>query len=445
MWPFMESKENSKHPQQHHHHHHQQQQQQMPYEILQSAAAAAAPSSSTQVNFMNKGTTGAYDLGDLDQALLLYLEGQDQQQSSSSGITPPTLNIFPSQPMHVDPPSKGGIVGSVAHANSVSKKPLEQPLELVRSDLPSVAEHGRDAKADVKRQGNARKGLTSSSEHEGPKTPDPKAYVQQLENSRIKLTQLEQELQRARAQGVFYGGGAILGDQGLQPSFNGISSDAAMFDMEYGRWLEEHHRLMCELRGAVQEHLQENQLRIYVDNCLAHYDEIMALKNMVLKSDVFHIVSGVWKSPAERCFMWIGGFRPSDLLKILLNHIEPLTEQQILGICGLQQSTQEAEDALSQGMEALNQSLSDTVASDALSCPSNMANYMSQMAIAMNKLSTLEGFVKQADNLRQQTLHRLHHILTVRQAARCFLAIAEYFHRLRALSSLWLARPRQEQ
>ncbi|KAK1282327.1 Transcription factor TGA2 [Acorus calamus] len=465
MWPFMEGKENSNHPQHHHHHHHQQQQQQMPYEILQSAVAAAAPSSSTQVNFMNKGTTGAYDLGELDQALLLYLEGQDQQQSSSSGITPPTLNIFPSQPMHVDPPSKGGVVGSVAHATSVSKKPLEQPLELVRSNLPSVAEHGRDAKADVKRQGNTRKGPTSSSEHEGPKTPDPKtlrrlaqnreaarksrlrkkAYVQQLENSRIKLTQLEQELQRARAQGVFYGGGAILGDQGLQPNFSGISSDAVMFDMEYGRWLEEHHRLMCELRGAMQEHLSENQLRIYVDNCLAHYDEIMALKSMVLKSDIFHILSGVWKSPAERCFLWIGDFRPSDLLKILLNHIEPLTEQQILGICGLQQSTQEAEEALSQGMEALNQSLSDTVASDALSCPSNMANYMSQMALAMNKLSTLEGFVKQADNLRQQTLHRLHQILTVRQAARCFLAIAEYFHRLRALSSLWLARPRQEQ
>lgn len=50
----------------------------------------------------------------------------------------------------------------------------------------------------------------------------------------------------------------------------------------------------------------------------------------------------------------------------------------------------------------------------------------------------------QADNLRHQTLHRLQQILTTRQAARCLLAIAEYFHRLRTLSSLWLARPRQE-
>ena len=75
--------------------------------------------------------------------------------------------------------------------------------------------------------------------------------------------------------------------------------------------------------------------------------------------------------------------------------MEPLTEQQILGICGLQQSTQEAEDALSQGLDALNQSLSDTITADSLSCPPNMANYMGQMALAMNKLSTLEGFVRQ--------------------------------------------------
>ncbi|CAN1853760.1 bZIP transcription factor TGA10 [Linum perenne] len=234
-----------------------------------------------------------------------------------------------------------------------------------------------------------------------------KAYVQQLESSRIKLTQLEQELQRARAQV------SLISTSPFNTSSN-LLIYAAVFDMEYGRWLEEHHRLTCELKG------------------------------MVAKADVFHLVSGMWKTPAERCFMWMGGFRPSELIKIIVSQIEPLTEQQILGICGLQQSTQEAEEALSQGLDALNQSLSDTIASDSLSCPPNMANYMGQMAMAINKLSTMEGFVRQADNLRHQTLHRLHQILTTRQAARCFLAIAEYFHRLRALSSLWLARPRQD-
>lgn len=89
-----------------------------------------------------------------------------------------------------------------------------------------------------------------------------------------------------------------------------------MFDLEYTRWLEEHHRLTCELRAAVQEHISENELKMYVDNCLAHYDVVMNLKSMVAKTDVFHLVSGMWKTPAERCFMWMGGFRPSELIKV---------------------------------------------------------------------------------------------------------------------------------
>ncbi|KAF8396091.1 hypothetical protein HHK36_017703 [Tetracentron sinense] len=420
----------------------QEQYHQISYGMMQS-------SSSIPGNFISK-ETGAYDMGELDQALFLFLEGQDhssvQEQRQNSGINPPTLNIFPSQPMHFQQPPKGNS-GLISLASTGSKRSSEPSMELnnQRNDVAPGPEPGKS----VKREGN-RKGPTSSSEQEGPKTPDPKAYVQQLESSRIKLTQLEQDLQRARAQGVLIGGGNHLGDQGLPVGINNLSSgisltsNAAFFDMEYARWLEENHQLMCELRAAVQEHLPENELRLFVDNCLAHYDEMINLKSLVVKSDVFHLVSGMWKTPAERCFMWMGGFRPSELIKVLLNHIEPLTEQQILGICGLQQSTQEAEEALSQGLEALYHSLSDTIASDALSCPSNMANYMGQMALAINKLSTLQGFVTQADNLRHQTFHRLHQILTTRQAARCFLAIAEYFHRLRALSSLWLARPRQE-
>lgn len=78
-----------------------------------------------------------------------------------------------------------------------------------------------------------------------------------------------------------------------------------------------------------------------------------------------------------------------------MSQIEPLTEQQLIGLCGLQQSTHEAEEALSQGLGALNQSLSDTISADSLSYPSNMGNYMGQMAAAISKLSTLEGFVRQ--------------------------------------------------
>ncbi|XP_047326027.1 bZIP transcription factor TGA10 [Impatiens glandulifera] len=458
---------------QHHQHQHQQQQQHQHnhYDHPQVSYNTMSSPSAITGNFITKDA-GNYELGELDQALFLYLDGHaadpsssdagghetQQRQNSEIMRPPPTLNIFPSQPMHVHPSSTNckasTVIGLVSPAAGVSGKTgLDQ----------------RPSKTHVKREGN-KKGPTSSSDQEGPKTPDPKilrqtlrrlaqnreaarksrlrkkAYVQQLESSRIRLTQLEQELQRARSQGFFLGGGSAVGggDQGIS-LVNNISSDAAMFDLEYARWLEEHHRLLCELQAAVQEHIPENDLRLFVENCLAHYDEIVNLKSMIAKSDVFHLISGMWKTPAERCFMWMGGFRPSEVIKIILNQVEPVTEQQLLAICGLQQSTHEAEEALSQGLESLNQSLSETIASDALISPPNMANYMGQMALAMNKLSTIEGFVRQADNLRQQTIHRLHQLLTIRQAARCFLGIGEYFHRLRALSSLWVARPRQQE
>uniref|UniRef100_A0A7N0T199 Uncharacterized protein n=1 Tax=Kalanchoe fedtschenkoi TaxID=63787 RepID=A0A7N0T199_KALFE len=266
-----------------------------------------------------------------------------------------------------------------------------------------------------------------------------KAYVQQLESSRLKLTQLEQELQRARQQGIFI---SSSGDHAHSMSGNG----ALAFDAEYTRWLEEHNKQINELRAAVSSHAGDTELRTIVDNVTAHYDDIFRLKDTAAKADVFHILSGMWKTPAERCFLWIGGFRSSELLKLLVNQLEPLTEQQLVAIYNLQQSSQQAEDALSQGMELLQQSLAETLASGSPS-PSgnsgNVANYMGQMAMAMGKLGTLEGFLRQADNLRQQTLERMHKILTTRQSARALLAIHDYFSRLRALSSLWLARPRE--
>ncbi|CAN1781219.1 Transcription factor HBP-1b(c1) (Fragment) [Linum perenne] len=237
-----------------------------------------------------------------------------------------------------------------------------------------------------------------------------KAYVQQLESSRLKLTQLEQELQRARQQGIFI---SSSGDQAHSMGGNG----AMAFDVEYARWLEEQNKQLNEL------------------------------KSNAAKADVFHLLSGMWKTPAERCFLWLGGFRSSELLKLLVNQLEPLTEQQLVGLTNLQQSSQQAEDALSQGMEALQQSLAETLSSGSQPGSSgtsgNVANYMGQMAMAMGKLGTLEGFIRQADNLRQQTLQQMHRILTTRQSARALLAIHDYFSRLRALSSLWLARPRE--
>nr|XP_017257103.1 PREDICTED: transcription factor TGA2-like isoform X3 [Daucus carota subsp. sativus] len=466
--PFMSSSSKNQVSDRHQFHH------QIPSGVMiqpNSSSSTLNPSSS----FMDKDGAGPYDLGEFDQALFLYLDGQNpnssvslQEQNTAAaniGVRPPTLNIFPSQPMHVEPSSstKVSAISLVNPAIVGSKRPLSETSEQ-KATVVNVPSADPQPPKGVKREGNSSRG-GANPENDRPKTPDAKtlrrlaqnreaarksrlrkkAYIQQLENSRMKLTQLEQQIQKtARAQGYATAGSSLAAEHGLPVGMGNLNSDAVIFDVEYARWLEEHQRMMCELRAAVQQHIGEDELRLFVENCLSHFNEVINLKSMLAKTDVFHLLSGTWKTPAERCFMWIGGFRPSEIIKMIPSQIEPLSEQQLMALYGLQQSTLEAEEALSQGLDSLNQSLSNVIVSDSLTSPANMANYMEQMSVAMAKLSTLEGFVRQADSLRHQTFHRLHQLLTTRQSAKSVLAIAEYFHRLRTLSSLWVARPRHD-
>ncbi|KAG2309953.1 hypothetical protein Bca52824_021513 [Brassica carinata] len=48
--------------------------------------------------------------------------------------------------------------------------------------------------------------------------------------------------------------------------------------------------------------------------------------------------------------------------QVLLPHFDPLMDQQVLDVCNLRQSCQQAEDAVSQGMEKLQHTLADSVA-----------------------------------------------------------------------------------
>ncbi|RDX78960.1 Transcription factor TGA9 [Mucuna pruriens] len=436
----------------------------VPYGVLHTPASG----------LMNQGS--AFDFGELEEAIVLQgikIRNDEAKASLYTGRPSATLEMFPSWPMRFQQTPRGGSksggesTDSGSGMNTLSSKTefqfeTESPKSIKASSsdhhqtFDQQQQHQQETTTDASRAGTSqnqsaakslqekRKGSGSTSEKQldakslrrlaqnreaaRKSRLRKKAYVQQLESSRLKLTHLEQDLQRARSQGVFMGCGGAGGN---------ISSGAAMFDMEYARWLEDDHRHMAELRTGLQAPLSDGELRVIVDGYLSHYDEVFRLKGVAAKTDVFHLINGMWTSPAERCFLWIGGFRPSELITMLIQQLEPLAEQQLMGIYGLRHSSLQAEEALTQGLEQLQQSLVDTIAGGSIT------DSVQQMVAAMGKLANLEGFLGQADNLRQQTLHQLCRLLTVRQAARCFIVIAEYYGRLRALSSLWASRPRE--
>ncbi|CAL5048697.1 unnamed protein product [Urochloa decumbens] len=409
-----------------------------------------------------------YDMSsDFDQALLLYFDGQ-QAKPSIQEQQPQTLNIFPSQPMHIEPSPKGPMASSAAAGAQVAGPSKNSQPPKAGAEPPLAA--GKSSKAAIKREGSSggKHGGAgpSSSDQEGPRTPDPKtlrrlaqnreaarksrlrkkAYIQQLESGRIRLAHLEQEVQMARThQGALWGTGTL-------------SPDAALFNLEYERWLGDHSKVVARLRAAAEEHRPDGELRAYADEAASHYGVLMGHKARLAGADPLHLLSGLWKSAAERCFLWIGGFRPSELIKVAVRHVEPLAEQQAAGARDVEQAARRAEVALDAELDALLRSLSEVVAADGQPPPPGVfagqlyphhpgadaaAGYMlggmghMHMALAMDKVATLGTFLRQADELRMQALQALRQMLTARQAARCFVAVDDYFCRLRMLSSLW--------
>ncbi|XP_066312987.1 transcription factor LG2-like isoform X2 [Miscanthus floridulus] len=442
---------------------------------FQPAAAAAAYFGFGELEeALIHGGAGAANAGGVDPGVIIKNDVAQAKSAAAAGYLagagrPPTLEIFPSWPTRHQQQLHSGnsqSVGSTTDSSSAqnttmsqmelvspaSSAPRQEVMMVTTDDYsykpglaaapaaaapPSFQQHhplplqlhgdgGGDHDKTERRLAQNREAARKSRLRK-------KAYVQQLETSRIRLQQVEHELQRARSQGLFVGGCSAAGD---------MNSGAAMFDMEYARWLDDDSKRLAELRAGLQAQLLDGNLGLIVEECMQHYDELFQLKAALARSDVFHLLTGAWATPAERCFFWMGGFRPSELLKILMPQLDPLTEQQLLGICNLQQSSEQAEEALAQGLHQLHQSLADTVAAGTLNDGAAAPNYMNIMAVALDKLASLENFYQQADNLRQQTLHQMRRILTTRQAARCFLSIGEYYSRLRALSNLWASRPR---
>jgi len=108
-----------------------------------------------------------------------------------------------------------------------------------------------------------------------------------------------------------------------------------------------------------------------------------------------------------------------------LPQLEPLTDQQHAEICTLRQSSQQAEDALSQGVDKLQQTLAQSIAAD-LSCV-DTGSYRTQMAATIENLEALEGFVNQVFMIHV-------YALTLSSAAR-FTLLFFFFFSLYFLSS----------
>ncbi|KAL9171982.1 hypothetical protein ABFS82_03G016000 [Erythranthe guttata] len=358
-------------------------------------------------------------------------------------MTTPTTQFAPSSRMSLYEPLHQISMWEDAFDGDISPRTGVCLINDSDEKLDDKAEYTSDKSIELIEDGHASRGISEKNQRRLAQNREAarksrlrkKAYVQQLESSRLKLAQLELEIERARQQGML-----IANANASMGLCSPVNSGLGAFEMEYGHWIEEQERKISELKNVLQSPIGDVELRMMVENMLNHYCNLFRMKKDAARIDAFYLVSGMWRSSVERFFLWIGGFRPSELINVVMPQLEPLTDQQIANVGKLKHCCIQAEDALSQGMDKLQQTLAQSIT---FLAPAP-GNYCSQTASALENLESLESFVHQADHLREQTLQQMSRILTTRQAAKGLLAFGEYFQRLRALSSLWSARSPRE-
>lgn len=87
--------------------------------------------------------------------------------------------------------------------------------------------------------------------------------------------------------------------------------------MEYSHWVEEQQKMNAELRSILQSPVSDMDLQLLVENVLSHYFNLFRMKAEAAKADVFYLMSGMWRTSVERFFIWIGGFKPSELINVV--------------------------------------------------------------------------------------------------------------------------------
>ncbi|KAJ0026034.1 hypothetical protein Pint_08565 [Pistacia integerrima] len=129
------------------------------------------------------------------------------------------------------------------------------------------------------------------------------------------------------------------------------------FQTFFSGWLSRQLNFIDQLISAIApENIHNNeQHQNLIDQVLSHYQQYYEEKSLAAREDVFLFISPPWFSSYEITFLWLGGFRPSLLFKLLNSSVKDLTEEQEHEMEQLKGETRREERELSETMARLQE------------------------------------------------------------------------------------------
>ncbi|XP_031504484.1 protein DOG1-like 3 [Nymphaea colorata] len=217
------------------------------------------------------------------------------------------------------------------------------------------------------------------------------------------------------------------------------------------------HRSDLEDLVRVRSHQSDDEqaIRRAITSAMQHYLDYNRTRASVARRDAPAICSPVCSSSFNNSYLWLGGCRPSLIIRLvyvmagqaveaqlwnLLGNVEirdlaGLSAHQLQRLSDLQSAVIKLEDGLSKGMATLQESMADrplvSLARAMHASSSSSENQaVGQMAGEMNSVMEmyarrLAGLIEDADKLRLYTLAKTVEILTIKETLDLLIAAAQ--------------------
>ncbi|KAL4281315.1 hypothetical protein GQ457_03G034710 [Hibiscus cannabinus] len=207
------------------------------------------------------------------------------------------------------------------------------------------------------------------------------------------------------------------------------SSIAQNFASFFNGWLVRLERFHERLVQALNEDdIQHQQLESLIQQVLSHYEQYLVEKSTAAREQVLLFYSPPWLTSFEKALLWVGGFKPFLLFKLLANSVTELTPEQGEAIERVKCETRREERELTQDSATIQESLA------ALPLLKLVRRYggridgeLSELESAMENMKVeMLRALERADKLRRTTVRKLLQTLSPVQTVKFLAASAEF-------------------
>ncbi|KAI3408592.1 DOG1 domain-containing protein [Psidium guajava] len=213
---------------------------------------------------------------------------------------------------------------------------------------------------------------------------------------------------------------------------NNGKPNAFSFESFLEAWLVRQKRYLDELLSAQHSshEARQDDHRELINRVLYHYQQYYERKSRVAKWDVFLVFSPPWFTNLERAFLWIAGFKPSLVFRLISSSANDMTEDQSRRMGRLVTETRMEEKALNDELAKIQESLGapplvNVIKRNGSTAQDNETAGGGDDSAIGGLRRALEDVVANADLLRATTAEKVALILTPAQMVNVLAAVAQ--------------------